>query len=253
MFHLRQTNHNISESFPLNMRREQGLYEFYMFLYNISPIYLLKDNEEIYCKPGSFIIFSPYKPQIWNAVAPRFTHSYVSFTVDDPKYFENLGLPLDEPVSADMHKEISETMALLKKEAYGTGIGKDYLTDAAINMMFINISRKIHQLLEKKNDYKHTLLERFERVRLAIFEDPSHNVNYYANMASFSTRRFQQYYKLFFNAIPSSDISLARKIKAEEYLLKKEPISLAAEKTGFSCTEYFSKWFKRQTGKSYKF
>lgn len=246
MFHIRHVNSTGSEDYPLKMRRHQGLYEFYMFLHCISPLNLItEEGEEIYCQPGSFIIFSPYKQQYWDALPPRFVHGFLSFTVDDDKYFENIGLPLDVPVYPNMNKEISDTLTVLHAELYDNNdIGKDYQIDRLINGLFIDISRKMHHIAAK-NNYEKDLLTIFEETRLMMFEDPSHKVDYYANKAGFSIRRFQQYYKHFFNETPSNDLCKGKISLAKMLLNEGQSILVVAEKIGFSSVEYFNKWRKK--------
>ena len=76
MFHLRHADYQISENHPMQMRRHQGLYEFYMLLYCHSPLTVYTEFGEIFAKPGSFILYSPHKPQYWDAAPPRFLHSF---------------------------------------------------------------------------------------------------------------------------------------------------------------------------------
>ena len=252
MFHLRHVDYLISENYPMKMRRHQGLYEFYMFLYCHSPLIVYTpDGEELYAKPGSFIIYSPNKPQYWDAAPPRFLHSYVTFTVDEEDYFKELGLDCDVPISPNMNKEISETIKEIIKEAKTVNdIGKRFKIDALINNMFVDISRKLHEASSKKNVYEESILERFEQARFSIFEDPSSKISEYAAAVGFSTRRFQQYYKKFFNVVPSEDLQKAKLMLAKELLKRGEQISSVAEKAGFESVEYFSKWFHKLTGVS---
>ena len=246
MFHIRHVNSITSEDYPLKMRRHQGLYEFYLFLHCISPLNLITETGEIiYCQPGSFVIFSPYKQQYWDAIPPRFVHGFLSFTVDDEKYFENIGIPLDVPVYPNMNKEISENLKMLHDELYDNNeIGKDYQIDRLINGLFLDISRKMHHVAEK-NVYEKDLLTVFEQVRLLMFEEPSQKIEYYATKAGFSVRRFQQYYKQFFHQVPSSDLNKARVALAKELIRIGHPTPVVAEKVGFKSVEYFNKWYKK--------
>ena len=88
-----------------------------------------------------------------------------------------------------------------------------------------------------------------------MFEDPSKKIDYFAAKTGFSVRRFQQYYKQFFEVVPSSDLNIARITRAKECLKNGESFSVIAEKVGFSSTEYFVRWFVKNTGinpKNYK-
>lgn len=249
MFHIRHVSPYTSEDFPLNMRRHQGLYEFYMFLYCISPLNLiLKNGEKVYCEPGSFIIFSPYEPQYWDALPPRFVHGFLSFTVDDNEYFEKLELVKDYPINPRMNKEIAKYLTDIHSELYDRNeIGKEYQIDRLINGLFLDISRKQHNLVNK-NIYEKGLLKTFEDIRLLMFENPSFKVEYFAGKAGFSVRRFQQYYKQFFGVVPSYDLNMAKLTFAKECLQNKESFNTIAEKLGFSSTLYFVRWFENNTG-----
>ena len=253
MFHIRHVNPYTSENYPLAMRRHQGLYEFYMFLFCYSPLNLiLKNGEKVYCEPGSFIIFSPYEQQYWDALPPRFVHGFLSFTIDDPKYFETLELITDYPINPRMNKEIANHLMEISNELYENNeIGKQYQIDRLINGLFLDISRKMHNAAGK-NIYEKDLLKTFEDIRLLMFEDPSKKIDYFASQTGFSTRRFQQHYKHFFEVIPSSDLNVAKLTRAKECLKNGEAISTIAEKIGFSSAEYFVRWFTKNTGISPK-
>lgn len=124
--------------------------------------------------------------------------------------------------------------------------------DSILNDYFVTLARKLHLSGTEKNEYTMSVLQQFEDLRLRIYEDPSQDVAQYAAQAGFSTRRFEHYYRLFFELSPKEEIDRARLQMAKDKLLEGQPPELLAAHLGFGSPEYFTKWFRKNTGLSPK-
>ncbi len=250
MFQFRAVGHNVKEYHPMQMRRPQGLYEFYLLIYTKSPYTLTDCQPPVFCRPGSLILFPPYAPQNWDTHPTRMVHSYCTFTVDDPDYFKNLRIDVNFPYFLNIKKETESFFSQLDYEFYHPLIGKKYMLDSLINGFFVNLSRKLHAAEPEKNIYELSLLEKFEDIRIKIFEDPSHDIPYYASDTGFSVRRFEYYYRYFFEVSPKDHLTTARLLTAKDKLAAGLSTADTAEFLGFKSEEYFRKWFYAHTGMS---
>ncbi len=252
MFTFRSVGYNCIEYHPLHLRRPQGLYEFYLLLYTKASLTLLGPNGSVPCRPGSLILFRPYSPQNWDTDSPRMVHHFCTFEVSEPNYFKNLGIETDIPIFLNLNKEIDAFFAQLNEEFQDSRIGKTYKLDSLINGFFVNVARKLHTTDTEKNLYGLSTLDQFEKLRLKIYEDPAHCVQYYASESGFSVRRFEHYYKQFFQISPKDDLTKARLLSAQDKLSSGLPYEEIAESLGFGSSEYFYKWYRAHLGTSPK-
>ncbi len=114
------------------------------------------------------------------------------------------------------------------------------------------LCRRIWPFGKKNPPTQLSTLDQFEKLRLKIYEDPAHCVQYYASESGFSVRRFEHYYKQFFQISPKDDLTKARLLSAQDKLSSGLPYEEIAESLGFGSSEYFYKWYRAHLGASPK-
>lgn len=195
------------------------------------------------------MLYSPGNPQIYQAVK-RFKNSFVHFTCDDEDFVETYGLPvnqivyLPDPDAMNTFLQYIYVESVAKQEHYEEQI------DKLMHLLFILFSRQLHAYPEK-SAFSADLYEQFKRARIEILThiDKDWSVDSMAALTNLGTSQFYNYYRLFFNRSPKSELLEAR-IERSKYLLRVEKMSVgqAASQAGFTNLSHFTRYFKKECG-----
>lgn len=245
MFQLHYLGHQVIENAPFLIDRPEGSYR-YIFFHFLSSVQVLDKTGIVEVAPGSCILYTPGYPQKIISEHARLNHDYLDFTVSDATIFKEIHFPLNTVFKPWMSTEITDTIKKIYDEHNNLIIGCEYLISAMITNLFVQISRKIHNYSTSKLKYQEQLKDRFEKLRLEIYENPQQfSVKIMADNMNFSRSHFNALYKKYFYRTPSEDLNKARIEKVKILLQLNKTMEVIAKDVGFASTEYFFRWFKK--------
>lgn len=248
MFHIGYCDYNRTNLDCDLIRRPEGSGD-YLFLYFMTPMKIQTGTAKIVTKEGAFLLYTPGEPQIFQAVK-RFKNSFVHFTCDDENFIKTYDLPTNRIV----YLPYPDTMNALFKSIYVESVVKqDYYQeqiDKLMHQLFILFSRQLHTYPEEIGIHA-DLYEQFKKARIEILThiDKDWDADNMAALTNLGTSQFYNYYKLFFNRSPKSELLDAR-IERSKYLLRIEkiPVGETAALSGFDNLSHFTRYFKKSCG-----
>lgn len=248
MFHTRYCDYNHSNPDQDFINRPEGS-EDYLFLYFMTPMKIQIGAKKTVTKEGAFLLYTPGEPQIFQAVK-RFRNSFVHFTCDDDNFLKDYNLPGNQIV----YLPDPDAMNALFRNIYVESVVKpDYYQeqiDKLMHQLFILFSRQLHAY-PKESGIHADLYEQFKKARIEILThiDRDWDADSMAALTNLGTSQFYNYYKLFFNSPPKSELLDAR-IERSKYLLRveKQPVGQAAIQAGFDNLSHFTRYFKKACG-----
>lgn len=223
----------------------------YLFLYLITPMKVQFGSKIITTRENAFLLYTPGMPQIYQAVR-RFKNSFIHFTCDDDSFLADYDLPanriayLPDPAAINTLLRSIYVESVLKQDHYPEQI------DLLMRHLFILFSRQAH-ISKKEPDIPANLYEQFRKARIEILThlDRAWDTESMAALTNLGVSQFYNYYKLFFNHSPKSELLDAR-LERARYLLRVEamPVGQAAALSGFSNLSHFARYFKQHCGMS---
>lgn len=221
----------------------------YLFLYFMVPMKVQLGGRTQMAKEGAFLLYTPGEPQVYQAVR-RFKNSFVHFTCDDDGFLEDYGLPVNRIVYPPDPGAINGLFKLIYVESVTKQDYYQEQLDKLMHQMFILFSRQLHSFPEGKGIHA-DLFEEFRKARIEILThiDRKWDADSMAELTNLGTSQFYNYYRLFFNRSPKSELLDAR-IERSKYLLRVEklPVAQAAAQTGFDSLPHFTRYFKKTCG-----
>lgn len=248
MFHTGYCDYNRFNPDCDLINRPQGSGD-YLFLYFMTPMKVQAVGGTQMTKEGAFLLYTPGEPQIYQAVG-RFKNSFVHFTSDDDDFLAAYDLPVNRIV----YPPDPDSMNALFKSIYVESVTKqDYyqeLIDKWMHQLFILFSRQLHTFPIGR-EIQADLFEQFKKARIEILThiDRKWDAESMAALTNLGTSQFYNYYKLFFNRSPKSELLDAR-VERSKYLLRVEkmPVAQAAVQAGFESLPHFTRYFKKVCG-----
>ena len=248
MFHTGYCDYNRSNPDFDFINRPEGSGD-YLLLYFMTPMKVYMDGGTRMAKEGAFLLYTPGEAQVYQAVR-RFKNSFVHFTCDDDSFIT----AYDLPVNQIMYPPYPDTLNAFFKSIYVESVTKqDYYQEQIDKLMYqllICLSRQLHTFPEGFKD-RAGLFEQFRKARTEILThiDREWDADSMAALTNLGTSQFYNYYKLFFNRSPKSELLDAR-IERSKYLLRVEklPVGQAAVQAGFDNLPHFTRYFKKMCG-----
>lgn len=250
MFHPSYCDYNRSNPDYDKINRPDGSGD-YLFLYLITPMKIQLGTKIITTRENAFLLYTPGMPQIYQAVR-RFKNSFVHFTCDDDSFLTDYDLPanrivyLPDPAAVNALLRGIYVESVLKQDYYPEQV------DLLMRHLFILFSRQVH-ICARESDIPADLYEQFRKARIEILThlDRAWDTDSMAALTNLGVSQFYNYYKLFFNRSPKSELLDAR-LERAKYLLRVEalPVGQAAAFSGFSNLSHFARYFKLQCGMS---
>ncbi len=221
----------------------------YLFLYLITPMRIQFDTETIVTKENAFLLYTPGKAQIYQAVR-RFKNSFVHFTCDNGNFLKDYDLPanrvvyLPDPGAMNAVLRSIYVESVLKQDFYAEHM------DLLIRQLFILFSRQLHTW-PGGSGIPADLYEQFRKARIEILTNITGDWNSesMAALTNLGVSQFYNYYQLFFNRSPKAELLEAR-LERAKYLLRVEamPVGQAATQSGFTNLSHFTRYFKKECG-----
>ncbi len=221
----------------------------YLFLYLITPMRIQFDTETIVTKENAFLLYTPGKAQIYQAVR-RFKNSFVHFTCDNGNFLKDYDLPanrvvyLPDPGAMNAVLRSIYVESVLKQDFYAEHM------DLLIRQLFILFSRQLHTW-PGGSGIPADLYEQFRKARIEILTNITGDWNSesMAALTNLGVSQFYNYYQLFFNRSPKAELLEAR-LERARYLLRVEamPVGQAATQSGFTNLSHFTRYFKKECG-----
>ena len=136
-------------------------------------------------------------------------------------------------------------------EFFSTAEYKDKMLNAYITELLCSLSRVIHDVNPPKVQTEN--FDKMREIRQKILSSPEKHwsVSEMAQLAQMSPSRFHSVYKSVFGTSPVKD-SIDARISYAKSILNTEniPITIVAEKLGYSDHFHFIRQFKKETGKT---
>lgn len=248
MFHTGYCDYNRTNPDCDIINRPEGSGD-YLVLYFMTPMRVQLGGRTHMAKEGAFLLYTPGEPQIYQAVR-RFKNSFVHFTCDDDNFLEDYGLPVNRIVYPPDPGVINALFKLIYVESVTKQDYYQEQIDKLMHQLFILFSRQLHSFPEGKGIHV-DLFEEFRKARIEILThiDRKWDADSMAALTNLGTSQFYNYYKLFFNRSPKSELLDAR-IERSKYLLQVEklPVAQAAVQAGFDSLPHFTRYFKKTCG-----
>lgn len=248
MFHTGYCDHNRFNPDYDKIDRPEGSGD-YLFLYFMTPMKVQSGQETIITREGAFMLYTPGKPQIYQAVK-QFKNSFVHFTCDDDDFLKTYDLPVNRIVYLPDPDAMNTFLQYIYVESVGKQEHYEEQIDKLMHLLFILFSRQLHAYPEKSS-FSADLYEHFQKARIEILThiNKDWSAESMASLTNLGTSQFYNYYRLFFNRSPKSELLEAR-IERSKYLLRVEKMSVgqAAAQAGFTNLSHFTRYFKRKCG-----
>lgn len=210
-------------------------------------------NQEIHTKPNTVILFPPHVPRHYTADENIYIDDWMHFQPDeaDLRLFQELHIPLGEPLHLQDTSSISTILRDICFEFYSTHQGRD----AIVSLYFQILLYRIRDL--KEYHYTDTALTETNYipnllwVRESIFRWPERdwNANAFADELSISCSHFQHIYVATFGNTMTQDIIDSRIQKACTLLIHTDDkIENISVQCGYNSSPHFVKLFKEKVG-----
>ena len=237
--------YNIKENVDFVLDKPQGMVR-YVFIHFITPINIRQYNRIITTMPHACILYSPNEPCYYEATSFEMVHDYVCFLPVEEKYNPlNLGLPVNKLFYTDMGHKITKSLETINWL-------QCFKQDEKMSSELFNLLKMLAEeqhMYQKNNTYCEST-EKFEQLRLLIYENPKNwDIIKMATYVNLSRSRFSVKYKSIFGVTAVGDLGNARMCLAKRLLSTTSLTchNIAAE-CGYEGTSFFMRKFKSQTG-----
>ncbi len=248
MFHIGYCDHNRFNPDYDRIDRPEGSGD-YLFLYFMTPMKMHLEADTCITREGACILYTPGTAQTYRAVK-RFKNSFVHFSCDDNDFLKTYDLPVNRIVYPPDPDSLNTLLQYIYVESVGKQEHYEEQLDKLMHLLFILFSRQLHTY-PKDSYFPADLYEQFKKARIEILThiDKEWSVESMAALTNLGTSQFYNYYNLFFNRSPKSELLEAR-IERSKYLLRVEkiPVGQAAVQAGFSNLSHFTRYFKKECG-----
>ncbi len=249
MIKITKIRHDCPEKSGFTLIRPNG-HKDYTFLHFITPVELTVKNKTIKVKPDACIFYSPGEPQ-WFKSTNALLHNWFHAEKNLHEMLTELDIPENEIFYPTDTSFISPIMQKAEMEFFSTDKYKDKMLNAYITELLCSLSRVIHDVNPPRVQSEN--FDKMREIRQIILSNPEKHwtVTEMARLAQMSPSRFHSVYKSVFGTSPVKDSIDARISYARSILLTENiPITLVAEKAGYSDQFHFIRQFKKETGKT---
>ena len=222
---------------------------YYGFFCFTTPFLYHRDGSLHAGKPGEVLINPPGSLIYHGPTAPTdsFRNHWLHISEDFGKLLERYPLPLNRAFSFPNQAMIAEAIRRLKREQLLQQPGWEEAVDCILTQLVIDIHRFSLQGPEKPATVR---LEEARNTFLASPELPW-SLEEMAKRSGYSPSRFSNLYTASFGKAPKAELLEARIAMAKQMLAYSDlSISAVAAACGFQSLYYFSKYFRKQTGRS---
>lgn len=206
-------------------------------------------------RANSFVIISPETPCKYRAAEETYTDDWIYFSADesDIRRFEELNIPINEPVFLGDVEAISHIVHILAFEHYGAGPFHAEIEEHYGEILLYTVSRVIRSGMHISSKMFIEKNHRMTQLRTIIHTEPDRamTIDEMAKSLNMSRSGFQHLYKKMFGISVINDVISARVERAKR-LLSSTDLTVAdiAVKCGYSTEYSFMRQFKNRTGKT---
>lgn len=249
MIKITKIRHDCPEKAGFTLVRPNG-HKDYTFLHFITPVDMVVKGENIKVKPGGCIIFSPGEPQ-WFKSTNALLHNWFHAEKSLKTVLDELELPENEVFYPADTSFISPLIQKAEMEFFSQDKLKNKMISSYITEVLCLLSRTLNTPPAPKVQSENFDKMRVLRQNILLNPEKHWSIKEMAQFANMSPSRFHGVYKSVFGTSPIKDsidtrISYAKSILTTENI----PITLVAEKLGYSDQYHFIRQFKKETGKT---
>lgn len=206
-------------------------------------------------RANSFVMITPETPCKYRAAEETYTDDWIYFSADeaDRRRFEELNIPLNEPVFLGDVETISHIVHILAFEHYGAEPFHSEIESHYGEILLYTVSRVIRSGMHISSKMFIEKNHRMTQLRTIIHTEPDRvmSIDEMAESVNMSRSGFQHLYKKMFGVSVINDLISARVERAKR-LLSSTDLTVAeiAVKCGYSSEYNFMRRFKDRTGKT---
>lgn len=229
---------------PWKHDRPRMIYHYLAFIFE-GTAFIQSENESYQLNAGE-MIYVP-KGADYHSRSRDLPFSYIMLEFDFVED-EFLNFKFKPVFKFDNPEKIKEIMI----ELYDAWQDKSAGNKLKLKMlMYRLLNAMVKQSSELQDSYSYKKIKKAISYMEKNYTNEYINVSILAEMCEISTVHFNRIFKKLYNTTPSRYMNSLR-IETAKTMLKSTdtPISLVAEKCGFSSTYYFSRYFKAETGTS---
>ena len=220
-----------------------------------TPAAFTVNGKNINVKANSFIMFSPETPCKYRAEGDTYTDDWIYFGADetDRKYFEKLGIPVNEPVYLGDIEELSAIIHILSYEHYSASGYSLEIEKHYIEIFLLKLSRMIMTGTSISSRSFTERNHRMTQLRTTILTQPDKkmSIDEMAESMNMSRSRFQHLYKQMYGISVTKDITNGRMERAKRLLSSTDlTIEEIAVRCGYLTGYSFMHKFKAEIGKT---
>lgn len=251
MFNITYCGYNIRNSDYDIIDRPNGS-STYLFLYFMSPMKILLNNNKKDVSPGTMLLYTPGHRQ-WYQAKKTFYNSFVHF-IDSDNFVEKLNIPLNKLFTIDDASEINDIIRHIEYDfLHQESLWQENMS-ANLQLLLIQLSRSYNKSAVPKKVDPYTS-ETFFKLRMHIMSNLNYdwNLTEMAKLANLSNSQFYNYYSYIFKQSPKADLIDAR-LDYSKYLLTHSSLQVSeiARQIGYSDASPYIRLFKKRYGISPK-
>lgn len=206
-------------------------------------------------KENSFVIISPDTPCRYRASGDTYTDDWIYFSADDEsvRHFDELGIPINEPVYLGDTEAVSHIVHILAYEHYSAEPCHLELEEHYTEILLLSVSRMIRSGANISSKMFIEKNHRMTMLRTMIHTEPDKvmSIDEMAEAVNMSRSGFQHLYKKMFGISVINDVISSRLERAKR-LLSSTDLTVAeiAAKCGYTTEYNFMRQFKSRMGKT---
>lgn len=235
---------------PCWNRRNKGNSD-YLILYFYDSTYMKIGNSDYIDAKRKWIILSPGVPHFYGNSNNKWTHSWIHFS---GKFVEELitaaELPLNTLIDVSIQEDFEKLLISLHEEIYYYNPTIIQIIKDQISSGVLRISRSYKK--DRLNTVPQSYLEIKQLLDFKYYEN--FNLQTLAEITGCSVPYFCKKFKEIFQ-MPPIEYLVNRRLKIAKHLLKSTNLTISeiGIKVGYEDLYYFSKLFKRKTGRNPSF
>ena len=229
--------------------RPCGLEE-YLLLVIRSDAILEFGRNVMHVEPFSVILIKSRTPHVLRAASDTYINDWCGFTLTDEEcgLFCGESIPTNEVFCSPNARLCSDVIRLMDDEF----LGQSHFRNNNLSLYFNILLNKYYEIAYDPN-LNAPYYSQLTKLRNQIYDDPTgeYSVERFAEELHLSKSYFHRLYKQYFGVSPISDILNVKTDYAKQLLISTNyPISVIAEKLGYTTDSQFIKQFGKRTGKS---
>lgn len=248
MMEITAARHAYPECAGFCMDRQWGYKGEYTFLHFHNSVEMRVGGETVVTKPHAVILYEPDVPQYFKSIDPLI-HDWMHFGGDGTATAMRTGVPLNAVFYPTNPSVITEIVAEIESEWFGSKAGGDRMLELKAEELFIKIGRS---LTEQQTDLQNPRqLEAFRAMRGTVFAslDKPWTVKEMAERVFLSESRFYALYRAYFGISPMADLINARMNSAKNMLaFTKLGVEEIAYRLGYRNVTHFIRQFREYVG-----